>query len=87
MKLKKVVCYYVDYDPYFNSIITYTFDVFSSLTAVFVVVWFDNSNLSWCNISVGISVGVFIDDGTTIKKFKMIFDAQIMFKLKIKIII
>lgn len=66
---------------YIYSIVPYTFVMFSSLT-VFVVAWFDNSSLSWCKNSVGNLFGVSIDDETTIKTFKMIFDAQLMFKQK-----
>lgn len=66
---------------YMYSIVPYTFVMFSSLT-VFVVAWFDDNIFSWCKNSVGNLFGVSIDDESTIKKFKMKFDAQLMFKLK-----
>lgn len=51
--------------------------VFSSLIVVLAVVWFDKSNLS-CKYSVGNSFGIFTDDETTKKIFKVLFGAQLI---------
>lgn len=48
--------------------------MFFFFIVVFVVVWFDNSNLFLGNNFIGNLFGVFIDDEIIIKKFKMIFD-------------
>lgn len=67
---------YLDSSLYFYSIVHVPSPlvVFSSLTVVLAVVWFDKSNLS-CKYSVGNSFGIFTDDETTKKTFKVLFGA------------
>lgn len=67
--LKRAI--YLDSSLYFYSIVHVPSPlvVFSSLTVVLAVVWFDKRNLS-CKYSVGNSVGIFTDDETTKKYSK-----------------